>query len=187
MNISQKIIQARKQQGLTQEELAERANVTVRTIQRIESGESTPRAYTLKTLAEALGTTFEALSAAPVEETEAPATDAEREKHLLRMTCLSCFSYLVIPFVHFLVPAWLLRKSDIRNPVHTRFARRVVMQQVTWVIAVNGVMLLTLGYNFIVARYFHGAFFLHYLWPFLLLYVLNAVLIWRDLRQVRGL
>ena len=54
-----KITELRKQKGLTQEELVERYNVTVRTIQRIESGETTPRIYTIKTILNALGLDYE--------------------------------------------------------------------------------------------------------------------------------
>ncbi|WDF69631.1 helix-turn-helix transcriptional regulator [Sphingobacterium oryzagri] len=50
MDIASKLIDARKRKGLTQQQLADLANITVRTIQRIERGESIPRAYTLKTL-----------------------------------------------------------------------------------------------------------------------------------------
>ncbi|MEG0931540.1 helix-turn-helix domain-containing protein, partial [Algoriella sp.] len=45
-----KLKQIREQQSLTQEELAEKSRISVRTIQRIESG-SVPKGYTLKTLA----------------------------------------------------------------------------------------------------------------------------------------
>jgi transcriptional regulator with XRE-family HTH domain len=48
--LGEKISQLRKQKGLTQEELIEKCNISVRTIQRIESGEVTPRSYTLKTI-----------------------------------------------------------------------------------------------------------------------------------------
>ena len=57
--LGKKITELRKQKGLTQEELAERCNVTVRTIQRIESGETTPRIYTIKTILNALGLDYE--------------------------------------------------------------------------------------------------------------------------------
>src|SRR5258708_34908244 len=57
----QKIIDFRSRQGWTQEELADEAGVTVRTIQRIEPGATQPRLYTLKVLAEVLGTTVELL------------------------------------------------------------------------------------------------------------------------------
>lgn len=44
------ISRLRKQKGLTQEELVEKCNINVRTIQRIEAGEVNPRSYTLKTI-----------------------------------------------------------------------------------------------------------------------------------------
>lgn len=49
----------RKEQGLTQEELVEKCNINVRTIQRIEAGEVTPRSYTIKNILEALGSSFD--------------------------------------------------------------------------------------------------------------------------------
>ena len=49
-----KVAELRQQKGLTQERLAELCEVSPRTIQRIESGEVDPRAYTLKCLGEAL-------------------------------------------------------------------------------------------------------------------------------------
>jgi transcriptional regulator with XRE-family HTH domain len=45
-----KVTELRQQKGLTQEQLAERCEVSPRTIQRIESGEVDPRAYTLHCL-----------------------------------------------------------------------------------------------------------------------------------------
>ena len=45
-----KVTELRQQKGLTQEQLAERCEVSARTIQRIESGEVDPRAYTLHCL-----------------------------------------------------------------------------------------------------------------------------------------
>lgn len=52
--LGKKISELRKAKGLTQEELVEMCNLNVRTIQRIESGEVTPRSYTVKALFEAL-------------------------------------------------------------------------------------------------------------------------------------
>jgi len=53
------IAQLRKEQGLTQEELVEKCNINVRTIQRIENGDVTPRSYTIKNILEALGKSFD--------------------------------------------------------------------------------------------------------------------------------
>ncbi|MEE2800923.1 MAG: helix-turn-helix domain-containing protein [Bacteroidota bacterium] len=53
------IAQLRKEKGLTQEELVERCNINVRTIQRIEAGEVSPRSYTIKNILEVLGKSFD--------------------------------------------------------------------------------------------------------------------------------
>ncbi len=52
--LGRKIYELRKQKGLTQEELVEKCNINVRTIQRIEAGETTPRSFTIKAILEAL-------------------------------------------------------------------------------------------------------------------------------------
>lgn len=52
--IAKKISGTRIAKGITQEELAERAQVNIRTIQRIENGESEPRGRTLRLISKAL-------------------------------------------------------------------------------------------------------------------------------------
>jgi uncharacterized Tic20 family protein/DNA-binding XRE family transcriptional regulator len=49
-----KVFELRQQKGLTQEQLAEKCEVSSRTIQRIENGEVDPRSYTLQCLGETL-------------------------------------------------------------------------------------------------------------------------------------
>src|SRR5690606_9506330 len=53
--IGTKITQLRKQKALSQENLAELSKVNVRTIQRIENNETTPRGATLKLICDTLG------------------------------------------------------------------------------------------------------------------------------------
>jgi len=52
--LGKKITELRNAKGLTQEDLVEKCNLSVRTIQRIEAGEVTPRSYTVKMIMEAL-------------------------------------------------------------------------------------------------------------------------------------
>ena len=52
--LGKKIAELRKAKGFTQEELVEKCNLSVRTLQRIESGEVAPRSYTLKLIFTAL-------------------------------------------------------------------------------------------------------------------------------------
>ncbi|NQZ74748.1 MAG: helix-turn-helix domain-containing protein [Ekhidna sp.] len=53
--LGQKLLDLRKAQGMTQQQLREASHVSVRTIQRIESGAVTPRASTVKIMLKALG------------------------------------------------------------------------------------------------------------------------------------
>src|SRR5512133_3158708 len=48
--LGRRITELRKGKGLTQEELVDKCNISVRTLQRIEAGEVTPRSYTVKTI-----------------------------------------------------------------------------------------------------------------------------------------
>ncbi|XLS28951.1 helix-turn-helix domain-containing protein [Flavobacteriaceae bacterium M23B6Z8] len=57
-----KISEIRKQKGLTQEELVEKCNINVRTIQRIEAGEVMPRSYTIKTILNALEVDYDQMA-----------------------------------------------------------------------------------------------------------------------------
>ena len=52
--LGRKITELRKGKGLTQEELVDKCNISVRTLQRIEAGEVTPRSYTVRTILAAL-------------------------------------------------------------------------------------------------------------------------------------
>jgi transcriptional regulator with XRE-family HTH domain len=56
--LGKKIVELRKRKGLTQEELVEKCNLSVRTIQRIESGEVIPRSYTVRLVFAALDYTL---------------------------------------------------------------------------------------------------------------------------------
>lgn len=192
MNLPQKIIIARKKKGLTQEQLADSANVTVRTIQRIESGESIPRSYTLKTIAAVLDSSFEELTAGSNGRKEMPETplpvpaaaNGSDDRHFLRVLCLSCFSFLVVPFVHFLLPAYLLKRSAPQDSVVLAFARRIILLQVYWLVATHSLMLATLAYNLVRAAWFQKTLLVSYLLPFLGMYFINIILITACIIQV---
>ena len=59
--IGNRIHEARKLKGLTQEELAEFAKVNLRTVQRVENSESTPRGKTLNLICQVLEIDLEEL------------------------------------------------------------------------------------------------------------------------------
>ncbi|HUX54808.1 MAG TPA: helix-turn-helix domain-containing protein [Williamwhitmania sp.] len=53
-DLGKKIAELRKAKGLTQDELVKKCNLNVRTLQRIESGEVSPRSYTVRIIFAAL-------------------------------------------------------------------------------------------------------------------------------------
>ncbi|MDX8338557.1 helix-turn-helix domain-containing protein [Draconibacterium sp. IB214405] len=73
METGKLIKELRIKKGMTQEELAEKTEVSARTIQRIENGQVDPRAYTLQMIAKALEVDynlFKSIEADEKEETE---------------------------------------------------------------------------------------------------------------------
>lgn len=183
MKLQQRIIAARQQKGLTQDELAELARLSIRTIQRIESGESIPRSFTLKAIAGALDQSYEQLTA---NDTETSATPAPDIRHFLQLFNLSCFSFIVVPWVHFLFPHYLLKKQNELNEQAIELGRKIIRQQIYWVIALHLFMLLTLAYNFMQVYLFHQPqYVLHYLWPFFMMYFLNAAIIFINASLIR--
>jgi transcriptional regulator with XRE-family HTH domain len=191
MNLHQQILSARNKKGLTQEELANLTNVTARTIQRIESGESTPRKFTLKVLASALDLPFEDLlstgdsAKAPSIKDQEHAYDDEDVYYFLRLLCLSCFTYVLIPYIHFLIPLHLLKKRKEQNVKVLRFARNAIQSQIYWVVFTNVIFLLTLGYNFMQAAYFNKQYTVSYVVIFLITYLFNAIVILKNFINIK--
>lgn len=104
-NIGQKIIELRKSKGLTQEGLAEKAKVNLRTIQRIEKEENKPSGNTLKLICEALDTLPEKIVNYGKKE----------DIKIIIMMHLSVISYLVIPIGNIIIPLifWISKKDKV--------------------------------------------------------------------------
>lgn len=101
----------REQKNLTQTELAEKAGLSLRTIQRIESGQSL-KGFTLKAIAKTLETEPENLISKEEEEEEEDKTSIDRAK----LINLSALAGLIIPFGGIILPAILTyRTQDSMN------------------------------------------------------------------------
>lgn len=195
MSLGNKVVSARRHKGLTQEQLAEKASVTVRTIQRIENGDSIPRDYTLKAIAGALNMPLEEFISVrscltrvdtghlPLQE-EKPAEPTEG-RHFLQLLNLSAFSYLVVPFVHFLIPLLLLKKRKGKDNVLQTTGQRIIRQQIYWTVCTHFLLLLTLAYNLVQATWFDKSNPLNYLWVFAGMYILNAFIIFFTAIRIR--
>jgi len=122
-----KISELRQQKGLTQEQLAERCEVSPRTIQRIESGEVDPRAYTLQCLGEALEFDFTGENAA---------------KENLWLAVLHISSIFSIPILPLLLWSWKKNRSfKIDNQ-----GRQVLNFQITMTLALFAAAFFLMAY-----------------------------------------
>lgn len=186
MTLHDRIISARQQKGFTQEELADLSGLSVRTIQRIENGESVPRSYTLRMIANALGKDYEDLVK---NEIPIPVVASQQcfsdDRHFLQLFNLSCFTYLVIPWVHFMIPNYLLKKQNDLQKETVELSRKLLRQQIYWAVILHIALLLTLAYNLIHVYVFDNRDDLvSYFWPFLFMYFLNAVIIFINASRI---
>lgn len=128
--LAQKIKTLRNRKGFSQEELAEKSGLSLRTIQRIENGETEPRGDSLKRLALVFGVSPDEIVDWTVQE----------DKGFLTSLNLSALSYILFPVLGILVPLimWISKKDKIRNLNES--AKDLLNFQITWT------MLLFLGY-----------------------------------------
>ena len=122
------LLELRKKLNITQEELAQKANVSVRTIQRIEAG-STPKGFTLKALAEALDVEESNL----LEESSASITVNSK---LILYINLSSILLIFIPLGSIALPLFLMFWKKEINPI----TKQIVTLQIIWTLA--GVLLI---------------------------------------------
>lgn len=105
----------REEKNLTQEELAEKSGLSVRTIQRIEAG-TEPKGYTLKTLASTLDISEKDLLIADISneevKVEEPILMTEKEEvfnsTLIKMINLSSLPLAWLPIANFLPPLLIM-------------------------------------------------------------------------------
>jgi uncharacterized Tic20 family protein/DNA-binding Xre family transcriptional regulator len=122
-----KVAELRQQKGLTQEKLAEMCEVSSRTIQRIESGEVDPRAYTLQCLNAALDFDF------GVENTS---------NENFWLTILHLSSVFSIPIIPLLLWSW---KKDQSLKID-KHGRQVLNFQVTMTLTIFAAVFLLIAF-----------------------------------------
>ena len=115
METGKLIKELRIKKGMTQEELADKTEVSARTIQRIENGEVDPRVYTLQMIAKALEVDYNLfVEAEPDEEQEIQQVNANNWLGLLHMSGF-------IPLIFPTVLIWNNKKDIIKGmPEHYR-------------------------------------------------------------------
>lgn len=122
--LAKKIKELRTRKGLSQDELAIASQLNLRTIQRIESGETEPRGDTLKRLATVLQVTPDEL----IDWAE------EEDPTMITLLNLSALSFIVFPILGVIIPMvlWISKKDKIKN--FNINGKKLLNFQITWCI-----------------------------------------------------
>lgn len=116
-----KVIQYREKLNLTQNELAEKSGLSVRTIQRIEAG-TKPKGHTLNVLSKALNVSIEQL-------TEEKNKSSLNYK-LIKLINLSSLPFVIIPLANIVIPLLIIYAKKESNFL----TKQIVSVQILWTI-----------------------------------------------------
>ncbi|WP_312396190.1 helix-turn-helix domain-containing protein [Chryseobacterium sp.] len=120
----------RESKNLTQTELAEKAGISLRTVQRIESG-NIPKGFTLKSLAKALETTTENIFI------KEEIIDVSRAK----LINFSALAGIIIPFGGIIFPMILTYKTT--EPRNKELGKNIVAVQIILAIVMSVMMIIS--------------------------------------------
>ena len=124
-SLAERLKYYRKSNGFSQEELSNKTNVTVRTIQRIEKAEVNPHLNTIKLLAVALN--IEVNELLPLQN---PKEETIKKKWLLLLHATPLLG-IFIPLCNVLLPLfiWIHKRED--NPIYNKHGVKVINFQIT--------------------------------------------------------
>ncbi|MDO6517727.1 helix-turn-helix domain-containing protein [Zobellia uliginosa] len=125
-NLAKRVKELRKRKGLSQEELTENSGLSLRTVQRIENGETDPTGETLRRIADALKVNPDELIDWTIKE----------DTSFLKFLNLSALTFIFFPILGIIVPLimWVSKKDKIKDI--NKIAKSVINFQITWSILV---------------------------------------------------
>ena len=117
------LLELREKLNLTQEELADKAKVSVRTIQRIEAG-TRPKGFTLEALSNALGVSKNVLLEDKIESNNI-------NKQLIKYINLSSIILIILPLGSILLPLIIMYWKKEINTI----TKQIITLQILWTLA----------------------------------------------------
>jgi transcriptional regulator with XRE-family HTH domain len=130
-----KIKDFREQNGWTQTDLADKTGLSLRTIQRVESGHTIPKGHTLKMLSDLFG----------VKPSEFKSEDTQityRHIEHLKLINLSALAVILIPFGNILFPFMVWRRNK-EDRIINRAGRYILNFQIIWTLVLSLLLLIS--------------------------------------------
>lgn len=123
--LARRIKELRNKNGFSQEVLAEKTGLSLRTIQRIENGETEPRGDSLKKIATAFRVSIDEITDLTIVE----------DKNILVLLNLSQLGFLAFPLLGIIIPLviWIFNKEKIKGVNNVGIS--ILNFQITWTIA----------------------------------------------------
>lgn len=121
-NLAQRVKELRKRRGFSQEKLTETSGLSLRTIQRIENGESNPTGDSLKRLSDALNVTPDELIDWTIKE----------DRGFLKALNLSALTFILFPILGILIPSimWISKKDKLKDI--NKIGKEIINFEITW-------------------------------------------------------
>ncbi|WP_276167822.1 helix-turn-helix domain-containing protein [Zobellia alginiliquefaciens] len=167
-SLATRVKEMRSQQGMTQEELAEKSGLSLRTVQRIENNETEPRGDSLKRLAIALNTTPDDIIDWKIQE----------DKGYLILMTVSAVGFLFFPILGIILPLifWVLKKDKIKHA--NELGKSILNFEITWTLLFFLYIFLTVSAIFSgILQRISPITMLFFYMPLGLLYLYNLVII----------
>lgn len=165
LSLADRVKELRKRIGISQENLAEKSGLSLRTIQRIENNETMPRGDTLKRLAIALDTSPDELIDWKIKE----------DRNYLTLMNLSTLGFLFFPLLGIIIPLimWTFKKDKLKGV--NELGKSILNFEISWCLS------LFLCYIFIFVKIFifrgtMSSIFMITI-PIIILYLFNIVMI----------
>ena len=178
--IGKRVMEERVRLGMSQEDLAGESLLSLRTIQRIESGQTSPRGDTLKRLAVALKV--------PVE--ELIDSELQEDANLVVLMNLTQLSFLAFPLLGVLIPLiiWLTNRNRIRGI--DEVGQSILNFQTSWSILLFSIHMVSLAIILIMGEVSQTVFYgyaisMGVLYPYNLLQILVNINRYRTQGEVR--
>ena len=129
MKFNDKILQLRDERKMSQEELSRASGISVRTIQRIEKGEVSPRGFTTRKLLEGLKVSLEEFNS----ETNNNSNFNIEENAKLNRFIMSNFLVFIFPLVFILYLRIIWKKGEWSFTAN-QICKKVLSFQILWAI-----------------------------------------------------
>ena len=164
-DLAKRVKKLRNRKGMSQEILAEESGLSLRTIQRIENGETEPTGDTLKRLSNALNVNPDELIDWTVKE----------DKVFLTFLNLSALTFIFFPLLGILVPfiMWTSKKDKLKDI--NKIGKDLINFEITWTIILFSIPFLL--FLLVKTGILESVAFRTILISFVIMYILNFVFI----------